>query len=138
MPDLTRFGVSIETELLERFDSMTGARGYRNRSEAIRDLMRERLVEEGARDRRVRAFAVLSIVYDHHARDLERRLTDLQHDHYHAVLSATHVHIDHDNCLEVVLLRGKVGEIRDLAEAVATMKGVKHSKLIFTSEEAVI
>lgn len=135
MKGLTRFGVSIESELLKRFDRLLEGTGYRNRSEAFRDLIRARLVEEDIHDESTLALGVLSLVYDHHKRELEEKLTDLQHHHHMSVIAATHVHVDHDNCLEVILLKGNVGALHHIANSLSSLKGVKHSKLVLTSTE---
>lgn len=135
MKRLTRFGVSIDTDLLKRFDAFIAGTGYENRSEAFRDLIRARLVEEEVQKNSSRALGVLSIVYDHHQRELEEKLTGLQHHHFASIVAATHVHVDHDNCLEVILLKGKVSELRHIASSLASLKGVKHSKLVLTSTE---
>ncbi len=126
---LTRFGVSIAADLIKKFDHYISRAGYRTRSEAIRDLIRARLVDEGAQDADALATGVLSLVYDHHRRELEDHLTDLQHDHHELIIATTHVHLDHHNCLEVVLLKGTVGKIRDIGAALASFKGVKFSSL---------
>jgi CopG family nickel-responsive transcriptional regulator len=135
MKNLTRFGVSIETDLLKRFNRFIAGTGYLNRSEAFRDLIRARLVEEDVHKESTKALGVLSIVYDHHQHELEEKLTDLQHDHYASIIAATHVHVDHDNCLEVILLKGKVSDLQHIASSLASLKGVKHSKLVLTSTE---
>jgi CopG family nickel-responsive transcriptional regulator len=135
MGKLTRFGVSVDSALLRQFDRLTRAAGARNRSEAFRDLIRARLVEEAVQDPSTRALGVLSLVYDHHKRELEERLTDLQHQHYSSIIAATHAHVDHDTCLEVILLRGTVGTMRRIADSLASLKGVQHSRLILTSSE---
>lgn len=135
MKGLTRFGVSIDSELLRRFDQFIAGTGYENRSEAFRDLIRARLVEEEVRQQATKAFGVLSLVYDHHQRDLEEKLTDVQHHHHTSIVAATHVHIDHDNCLEVILLKGKVADLRRIASSLGSLKGVKNSKLVLTSTE---
>jgi CopG family nickel-responsive transcriptional regulator len=135
MPTLTRFGVSIDSALIRRFDRFLKEHGYPNRSEAFRDLIRARLVEEEVRDDFAHALGVLTLVYDHHKRDLATRLGEVQHDHHASVISTTHVHISHDECLEVILLRGHAGELRSLAAAISTLKGIQHSKLVLTSTE---
>jgi len=135
MQRVTRFGVSLETPLLRRFDHFIGAKGYANRSEAFRELIRARLVEEDIHHESTPALGVLSLVYDHHRRELEGKMTDLQHHHHTSIISATHVHVDHDNCLEVILLRGRVGSLQSIANSLASLKGVKHSKLVLTSTE---
>ncbi len=133
MKPLTRFGVSIETDLVNRFDAFLEGTGYRNRSEAFRDLIRARLVEEEIQKKNASVFGVLSIVYDHHKRELESRLTSIQHDHFASIITSMHVHVDHQNCLEVILLKGKAGDLQKLGASLAGLKGVKHSRLVFTS-----
>lgn len=133
MRSLVRFGVSIEDALLKRFDRFIARTGYENRSEAFRDLIRAKLVEEEITDEKAAVLGVLSLVYDHHKREVEKKLTEIQHDHHHNIISSTHVHVDHDNCLEVVLLKGPVKEVRTLASSLSIIKGVKHSKLTLTS-----
>jgi CopG family nickel-responsive transcriptional regulator len=130
---LLRFGVSIESDLIRKFDRFIARTGYGNRSEAIRDLIRARLVDEGTQDDAAQANGVLSLVYDHHKRELEDHLTDLQHEHHEMIIATTHVHLDHHNCLEVILLRGTVGKIREIGGALASFKGVKHSSLSLTA-----
>jgi CopG family nickel-responsive transcriptional regulator len=132
-PSLIRFGVSIEQDLIKKFDRHIAHAGYDTRSEAIRDLIRARLVEEGVQDPGAAATGVLSLVYDHHKRELEEHLTGLQHDHHEMIIATTHVHLDHHNCLEVILLKGTVGEIREIGSALASFKGVKHSSLSLTT-----
>ena len=135
MTDLSRFGVSIDADLLKRFDRFIEGTGYLNRSEAFRDLIRARLVEADVQRPSTRGLGVLSLVYDHHKRELEEKLTDLQHHHHTSVIAATHVHVDHDNCLEVILLKGRVGTMQRIASSLASLKGVNHSKLVLTSTE---
>ncbi|HTY39134.1 MAG TPA: nickel-responsive transcriptional regulator NikR [Bacteroidota bacterium] len=135
MSKLIRFGVSIEDDLLRRFDKFIESTGYENRSEAFRDLIRARLVEEDTHRSTTKAFGVLSIIYNHHQRELEEKLTDVQHHHFASIIASTHVHIDHDNCLEVILIKGKVGDLQHIASSLASLKGVKHSKLVLTSTE---
>lgn len=130
---LVRFGVSIEADLLLKFDKFLDRAGYGTRSEAFRDLIRARLVEERVQNAEEDAIGVLTLVYNHHQRDLEEKLTDVQHHAHHHIITTTHVHLDHDNCMEVILLRGKVGVVRSLATALASFKGVKHSNLSVTS-----
>ena len=129
---LMRFGVSMENTLLEKFDRLIGKRGYTSRSEAIRDFVRKEMVEEHIHDGNALTFGVLSFVYDHHVRELEARLTDLQHDYYKSIISASHVHIDHDNCLEVIILRDRVDKIDKIATKLLSYKGVKHGRLSLT------
>jgi CopG family nickel-responsive transcriptional regulator len=132
-PSLTRFGVSIDTDLLRRFDRHITHAGYNTRSEAFRDLVRARLVEEDVGNPDSPAFGVLTLVYNHHQRELEEKLTDTQHHHHHHIISTMHVHLDHDHCLEVILLRGDVRTIRSIAESLGSFKGVKHADLTLTT-----
>jgi len=132
MADVTRTGVSIEPELLDKFDRLIAKRGYKNRSEALRDLIRESLVNEEIEQNRP-VVATLSMIYDHHRPNLSNKLTEAQHDHHGNVLAATHVHLDHDNCLEVVIMKGRSGDVKHLADHMLSMRGVKHGKLVITS-----
>lgn len=108
-------------------------KGWRNRSLAIADMIRDRLVEhqEQSDDREI--VGTITLVYDHHKRDLQKSMTDIQHDHHHAVIATTHVHLDHDNCLEMIAVRGKARRLRRLADALIGMKGVKHGKLTLST-----
>ena len=132
MADLTRTGVSLEEDLLKQFDKVIAKRGYKNRSEAIRDLIRESLVSE-AIDQNKQVIATLSMIYDHHKPDLSKKLNALQHHSHDNVLAATHVHLDADNCLEVVIMKGRSGEVQHLADHMLAMRGVKHGKLVVTT-----
>lgn len=132
MAELTRTGVSLEKDLLEQFDRLIGSRGYKNRSEAIRDLIRESLVSEAV-DKNKTVVATLSMIYDHHCPNLSDKLNEIQHHAHRNVLAATHVHLDSDNCLEVVIMKGKSGEIKHLADHMIAMRGVKHGKLVLTT-----
>jgi CopG family nickel-responsive transcriptional regulator len=132
MAKLTRTGVSLEQELLEQFDRSIASRGYKNRSEAIRDLIRESLVSE-AIDKNKPVVATLSLVYDHHLPRLSEKLTEIQHHAHGCVVAATHVHLDARNCLEVVIMKGRSGEIKHLADHMLAMRGVKHGKLVLTT-----
>lgn len=132
MAELIRTGVSIETDLLEKFDKVIAKRGYGNRSEALRDLIREMLVAEEVNANKP-VVATLSMVYDHHRPELSNKLNAAQHHHHGNVLAATHVHLDESNCFEVVIMKGPAGEVKHLAEHMLSMKGVKHGKLVMTS-----
>ena len=132
MPELIRTGVSIEGDLLKQFDRVIAKRGYKNRSEAIRDLIRETLVDEAV-DQNKPVVATLSMIYDHHKPDLSKKLNAIQHHSHDTVLAATHVHLDSDNCLEVVIMKGRSGEVQHLADHMLAMRGVKHGKLVVTS-----
>ncbi len=133
MAKLVRFSVSLEEELAAAFDRRNRRRGSPNRSEAARALIRECLVGEAWARARGEAVAVVSLVYDHHRLDLPRRLTRLQHDQHRLVVSATHVHLDHDHCLEVLILRGPAARARGLGERLAACRGVKHAKVFLTT-----
>jgi CopG family transcriptional regulator, nickel-responsive regulator len=132
MAELTRTGVSIEDDLLRQFDELIVRRGYGNRSEAIRDLIRESLVTEAV-DENKTVVATLSLVYDHHLPNLGQKLTEMQHHAHGAVLAATHVHLDEVNCLEVIIMKGNSKEIRHLADHMLSLRGVKNGKLVMTS-----
>lgn len=132
MAVLTRTGVSIEEDLLQQFDRVIARRGHKNRSEAIRDLIRESLVAE-AIDKNKPVVATLSMIYDHHRPGLSNKLNEVQHHSHGNVLAATHVHLDHDNCLEVVIMKGRSGEIQQMADHMLAMRGVKHGKLVLTT-----
>jgi CopG family nickel-responsive transcriptional regulator len=132
MAKLVRTGLSLEGDLLERFDKVIEAKGYKNRSEAIRDLIRESLVVDDTAHNRV-IVGTLTMVYDHHRPKLADQLIELQHHAHGKVLAATHVHLDHRNCLEVVIMKGRSGEIKQLAETMLSTRGVKHGKLVVTS-----
>jgi CopG family nickel-responsive transcriptional regulator len=130
---LERIGVSLEDDLLARFDKLIAEKGYENRSEAIRDLIRDALVqrswsaESGARDDRV---AVVTLVYDHDSSSLAQKLAHIQHENHKAVVSALHVHMDAHNCLEVLVLRGRGKDVLAMGEGLVSTKGVKYGKLV--------
>jgi CopG family nickel-responsive transcriptional regulator len=133
MSKITRFGVSLESTLLEKFDQLNTQKGYKNRSEAIRDLIREKLVSEEWSASEHETVGVFSLVYDHHQRELNQTLNHIQHQHVEVIVSSTHVHIDHHNCLEVIILKGKTSIIKKITDQLASTRGVKHGKLIMTS-----
>jgi CopG family transcriptional regulator, nickel-responsive regulator len=133
MSDLCRIGVAIDEDLLGQFDGMLARKGYSNRSEAFRDLIRDALVREETTDPEREAVGTLTLVYDHHVRQLADKLTDMQHDHFREIISTLHVHMDHDNCLEVLVLRGRAGAIRRIADKLVSTKGVKHGRLTLTT-----
>ncbi len=128
--NLIRFGVSMEQGLLERFDRLIKQRGYHNRSEAIRDMVRGELVRESWQHNRGKQVAVLSFVYEHEHSDLMHRLTHLQHDHQDLIISSLHVHLDHNNCMEVLAMKGQAAELERLAEHLLSIKGVKYGQLM--------
>ncbi len=130
---MVRFGMSLPGKLMERFDAHIEARGYGNRSEAIRDLIRRELVEEEIEaDEAV--LGVLHILYDHSRRELTEKLTEIQHAHHEHIISSMHVHLDHVNCLEVIIIKGTPKRIRKTADRMLAEKGVKHGKLYLTSD----
>ena len=132
MTELTRFGVSINSELLDKFDKRIESKGYINRSEAIRDLIREHLVEhEWAED--AETMGAVTIVYNHHVRELSESLVAIQHEYHSSIISSMHVHIDEHNCLEVVIIRGKGSRVKEIADKLVSTKGVKHGKLTMTT-----
>ena len=124
-----RFSISLETGLLAGFDQFMTRHGYRNRSEAVRDLFRKALVADEWQGGTEDVMGVISIVYDHHRRNLLNRIADIQHDSAAAVVSATHVHMDHHNCLEVIIVKGKPGQVRALADSLMALRGVKSGAL---------
>ena len=133
MSNLIRFGVSLEEDLLTAFDAWRERRESPSRSEAIRDLIRAALVEETTAKGEAQAVGTLSLVYDHHHSDLAQRLTELQHDVHDLIVTSLHIHLDHDNCLEVLVLRGRSDEISGLAQRILAVKGVKHGQLALSA-----
>ena len=135
MEGLTRISISLEGALLEAFDRTIAAKGYATRSEAIRDLIRDRLIREEEQSAGGEGVAVVTLVYDHHARELAARLIDKQHHHHGLVVSSLHVHLGERHCLEVSVLRGPGGQVRHLADELLATKGVLHGEITFTSGE---
>ena len=129
MDKLRRFGVSIENSLITRFDSYIESKNYKNRSEAIRDLIRDALVEEEWSKKNENVAGAIILVYDHHKRELVDRLLDIQHDYTHNIISSQHVHLDHDNCLEIIVVKGKINVLKNIASKLKSIKGVKHATL---------
>jgi CopG family nickel-responsive transcriptional regulator len=129
MSELSRIGVAIDADLLDKFDQHIADRGYTNRSEAFRDLMRDELVRKASEAPDQVVMGTVTLVYDHHVRMLNDKLTDMQHDAHHNILSTMHVHLDHDNCLEVLVVKGKSKEIRRIADSLISVKGVKFGNL---------
>lgn len=133
MPELTRFGISIDSQLLERFDRLVATKGAANRSEAIRDLIRGALVDSEWETSDAETIGTVTLVYNHHTRDLGEKLDQLQHEHHSSIVSTIHVHLDPHNCLEVLIVRGKSGDIKRIADMLIATKGVKHGKLTMTT-----
>ncbi|MDZ7271251.1 MAG: nickel-responsive transcriptional regulator NikR [candidate division KSB1 bacterium] len=130
---LTRFGISLDEELLQRFDALIEEKGYSNRSEAIRDLIRDALVQREWEKEAGERVGTITLIYDHHLRELPERLTELQHRYTGQIISTMHVHLDHDNCLEVLAVRGEAQVVRNIADQLIGTKGVKHGKLVTTT-----
>ena len=133
MSTLARIGVALDSELLKQFDAYLERRKYGNRSEGFRDLIRDALIGEKTDDPSQPSVGTLTLVYDHHTRSLSEKLTAMQHDHTELVISTLHVHLDHHNCVEVLVLRGPAGSIRQLAEGIIATKGVQHGQLTMTA-----
>jgi len=131
--ELIRFGVSINENLLEAFDRLIVRKGYQNRSEAIRDLIRNQLVEMQWEKEDEEVAGTVTLIYDHHVRGLSDLLLELQHKYHHLILSTMHLHLDHHNCLEVLAVKGTAKQAREVAERLISVKGVKHGKLTITS-----
>jgi len=133
MDKLVRFGVSMEDSLLHEFDHMIERKGYTNRSEAVRDIVRDKLVEENVQLPKGKVYGALVYIYDHHKRELEKALSNLQHEYFESIIATSHVHVDYDSCLEVALLKGKVETLKAISEKILSFKGVKHGKLTLTT-----
>ena len=133
MKELVRFGVAMEEGLLRRFDRHLRARGYSNRSEAIRDLVRDALVQELVQQGERRVIGTITLVYSHDTHELTERLNHLQHDSHAAIVCSSHVHLDAHNCVEVLIVRGKAAQVRKIADRLIGIKGVKHGKLVLTA-----
>ena len=130
-----RIGISLEEDLLSRFDDLITQGGYTNRSEAIRDLIREKLTAEKLANPETTAIAAIFVVYNHHQAKLAQKLIHLQHSHLLHAISSTHIHITRHNCLEVILLRGKIREIQKLGDTIISLKGVKLGKVNLIAAE---
>ena len=133
MSDLVRFSVAMPQDLMEALDEYSARRGTgKNRSEVLRDLVRDALVDEQVEDPQAEVVGTLSMVFDHHAGELRERLDDIQHAHCSCIVSTTHVHLDPDNCLEVTVLRGPSWMVRTIADTILGTKGVLHGQLFVT------
>lgn len=131
--ELYRFGVSMEQSLINKFDNYLLKRGYYNRSEAIRDLVRELLAKEKVEVKNAVVFGIVSFIYEHHQRELEEKITGYQHENYKSIVSTTHIHIDHENCLEVIIMKDKAKKIKAIADEIFALKGVKSGQISFVS-----
>jgi CopG family transcriptional regulator, nickel-responsive regulator len=138
MARLSRIGVSLDSDLLDRFDKFIADKGYDNRSEAFRDLIRDRLVGTAIVAPKASVVGTVTLIYDHHTRLLPEKLADMQHEHHEVVISTLHAHLDHDTCLEVVLLRGRSRDVQRLADKLISTKGVRHGRLVMSSPHTVL
>jgi len=129
---MERFSISMEDGLLKKFDRNLKKHGYSNRSEAVRDLVRKTLIDEEWKAGE-EVVGVITLVFDHHQRQLQDKLTEVQHDHHDLIISSTHVHLDHDNCLEVIIVKGEAATVRKLADQLKATRGVKSSELTSAS-----
>jgi len=130
---VSRFSVSLPSPLLDQLDKMAGEKGYDNRSLAIADMIRDKLVDHHQRLSNEDIAGTITLVYDHHKQNVQNVLTDIQHDHHQLIISTIHVHLDHHNCLEVLVVRGKAGVVKKIADELIAAKGVKHGKLTVTT-----
>ncbi len=130
---VTRLSLSLPSGLLPQLDSMVHDKGYHNRSLAMADMIRDRLVEHRQQVGTGEIAGTITLVYDHHKSHVQATLTDIQHDHHQVILSSTHVHLDHHNCLEVLIVRGQANLIKQIADELVAAKGVKHGKLTVTT-----
>jgi len=130
---VSRFSVSLPPKLLEQFDVMVKEKGYDNRSLAVGDIIRDKLVEHRQKFGDEQIAGTITLVYDHHKQHVQAALTDIQHDHHEVIISTVHVHLDHHNCLEVLVVRGKATVVKRIADELIAAKGVKHGKLTVTT-----
>ncbi len=130
---VVRFSISVPKDLARQLDQMTRQKGYDNRSLAVADMIRAQLVEHWQKYGDQQIAGTITLVYDHHKQHVQAALTDIQHDHHEVIISTLHVHLDHDNCLEVLAVRGRAAIIRQIADELIASKGVKHGKLTVTS-----
>ena len=130
---LSRIGIALDSDLLQRFDDSIAKSGYTNRSEAFRDLIRDRLVAERTAMPDATVVGTVTLIYDHHVPDLPSKLMDLQHEHHDMVVSTSHAHLDHDSCLEVLIVHGKAAQVEQFADRLIGMKGVQHGRLVMTA-----
>ncbi len=129
---LSRIGIALDSDLLKRFDRLIAHRGYTNRSEAFRDLIRDRLVTVQTSTPDAAVVGTITLIYDHHASGITEKLTELQHAHHELVVSTSHAHLDHDSCLEVLIVHGKSGKVEQFADLLIGLKGVQHGRLVMT------
>ena len=130
---LRRFSLSMPAKVVERLDAMCKAKGYQSRSQAVADMVRGKIIEHGAPAGTRVIVGNVTLVYDHHKRNIQHRITGIQHDHGVAIIATMHVHLDHHNCMEVIAVRGRADVVKRLADRLITVKGVKHGKLTVTA-----
>jgi len=130
---MRRFSISMPDRLVRKLDEMLKERGYANRSQAVASLVRDRLVEQAAESGRGEIAGTITLVYDHHKANLQSLLTAIQHDHHEQIVSTVHVHLDHDNCLEVLVVRGAAAKVRRISDRLISAKGIKHGRLTVTT-----
>jgi len=129
---LTRIGIALDSELLQRFDRSIEKSGYTNRSEAFRDLIRDRLVRERTAEPGATVVGTITLIYDHHAHGIGEKLTEAQHENHDLVVSTMHAHLDHDSCLEVLMVHGTAARVGEFADRLIGLKGVQHGRLVMT------
>ena len=129
---LSRIGIALDSDLLKRFDRSIQQRGYTNRSEAFRDLIRDRLVTEQTASPEAIVVGTVTLIFDHHAHGVTEKLTEAQHAHHELVVSTSHAHLDHDSCLEVLIVHGKSAQVAQFADMLIGLKGVQHGRLVMT------
>jgi CopG family nickel-responsive transcriptional regulator len=132
MGELSRIGIALDSDLLKRFDRSIEKSGYTNRSEAFRDLIRDRLVREHTAAPEATVVGTVTLIYDHHASGITEKLTEVQHEHHDLVVSTSHAHLDHDSCLEVLIVHGKAARVQHFADILIGLKGVQHGRLVMT------
>ncbi|MGA3010318.1 MAG: nickel-responsive transcriptional regulator NikR [Terracidiphilus sp.] len=135
---LSRIGIALDSELLKRFDSSIQRRGYTNRSEAFRDLIRDRLVTEQTAAPDATVVGTITLIFDHHAHGVTEKLTEAQHAHHELVVSTSHAHLDHESCLEVLIVHGKSAQVAQFADLLIGLKGVQHGRLVMSVPEHAI
>jgi CopG family transcriptional regulator, nickel-responsive regulator len=129
---LSRIGIALDSDLLKRFDRSIRQRGYTNRSEAFRDLIRDRLVAERTAAPDATVVGTVTLIYDHHGHGSSEKLTEVQHAHHELIVSTSHAHLDHDSCLEVLIVHGKSAQVEQFADRIIGLKGVQHGRLVMT------
>ena len=129
---LSRIGIALDSDLIKRFDRSIARRGYTNRSEAFRDLIRDRLVTEQTAAPDAIVVGTVTLIYNHHASGITEKLTEIQHEHHELVVSTSHAHLDHDSCLEVLIVHGKSAKVEKFADLLIGLKGVQHGRLVMT------